>query len=62
VGDGYLGLIYTFDNNGENNGILSDASGKVKLESITHLRVNGDVLAVVDAFAKSVYVYRLEEK
>lgn len=62
VGDGYLGIIYSFNDEGENAGVLTSGSEKVQLESVTHLRVNGDILGVVDAFTKSIHVYRLEEK
>jgi sugar lactone lactonase YvrE len=63
VADGYTGVIQCFDNEGRFAGILKDPSGaKLKFGSVTHIRLNGNVLAVVDAFSKAVYVYELKEQ
>lgn len=61
VGDGYTGVIQFFGGNGKYEGIVKNSSGtKLKLGSITHIRVNGNKLAVVDAFDKTVNVYELK--
>lgn len=61
VGDGYTGVIQFFGMNGHYEGIVKTSSGsKLKLGSITHIRVNGNKLAVVDAFDKTVNVYELK--
>lgn len=63
VGDGYTGIIHYLDDEDMCNGVLTDVSlNKLGFESVTHLRIKEDILAVVDAFKKSVYVYKLEEK
>ncbi|TCK59351.1 NHL repeat-containing protein [Seleniivibrio woodruffii] len=60
VGDGFTGVIQYFDEDGKFAGVLKDKNGrKLKFDSITHMRINGRYLAVVDAFAKSVTVYEL---
>ncbi len=60
VADGYTGLIQIFDMDGRFLGLLSDIAGeKIELGSITHMRVKGNTLAVVDAFNKFVHVYKL---
>lgn len=63
VADGYTGLIQSLDMDGKFTGLLADRKGKkLEIGSITHIRVNGSMLAVVDAFNKAVYVYELEEQ
>lgn len=63
VADGYTGLIQYFDKDGKFAGVLTDASGKkLKFGSVTHIRINGNTLAVVDAFEKTVFVFQLKEK
>lgn len=60
VADGYTGIIQELDINGKFLGLLTDLSGrKLELGSPTHIRVNGNILAVIDAYDKAVYVYRL---
>lgn len=60
VGDGFTGVIQYFDPDGKYMGVLKDKSGKkLKFESITHMRINGRYLAVVDGFGRSVSVYEL---
>lgn len=62
VGDGYTGVIQYLDNEGRFTGLLKDKSGnRLSLGSVTHIRVNGDRLGVVDAFGKTVYIFELEE-
>jgi len=63
VADGYTGVIQYLDEDGRFAGILKDNSGKkLTFESVTHIRIKGNRLAIVDAFAKSVYVYELGEQ
>lgn len=63
VADGYTGLIQSLDMDGRFMGILTDSTGKkLELGSITHIRMNGSILAAVDAFTKAVYVYELKEQ
>lgn len=60
--DGYTGVIQTFDKDGRFKGVLTDITGKkLSLGSITHIRINQTILAVVDAFNKTIYVYELKE-
>lgn len=62
VADGYTGIIQYFDSEGKYAGYLIDSSGtKLEFKSVTHIRINGSILAVVDAFAKTVYIYELKE-
>lgn len=63
VGDGYTGVVQYLDGDGKFSGVLKDKSGK-KLEfgSVTHIRISGNRLAVVDAFNKAVYIYELGEE
>jgi hypothetical protein len=61
VADGYTGIIQHLDMNGKFIGVIADDTGrKLELGSITHIRVNEHILAVVDAFGKSVYVFELK--
>ncbi|QAR32579.1 hypothetical protein EP073_03905 [Geovibrio thiophilus] len=63
VADGYTGLIQYFDKDGKFAGVLTDASGKkLRFGSVTHIRINGNTLAVVDAFEKTVFIFQLKEK
>lgn len=63
VADGYLGIIQCFNTAGKFTGLVVDTSGKkLELGSITHLRVNGNILAAVDAFNKTVYIYTIKEQ
>jgi hypothetical protein len=60
VADGYTGVIQSLDMDGKYTGLLADGTGKkIQLGSPTHIRVNGNVMAVVDAFNKAVHVYQL---
>lgn len=62
VADGYTGIIQYFNKDGKFAGVLKDNKGTtLKLGSITHIRVSGNTLAVVDAYEKTVYVYKLRE-
>lgn len=63
VADGYTGIIQTLDLDGRFTGVIKDnRENKVELGSITHIRINESILAVVDAFNKSVHIYELKER
>ncbi|MCD8554999.1 NHL repeat-containing protein [Seleniivibrio sp.] len=60
VGDGFTGAVQYFDADGKYMGVLKDRNGKkLKFESVTHMRINGRYMAVVDGFARTVSVYEL---
>jgi hypothetical protein len=62
VADGYTGLIQYFDNTGKFAGVLKDNFGrKLTFGSVTHIRLKGNTLAVLDAFNKTVFIYELKE-
>lgn len=61
VADGYTGIIQALDLNGRFTGLLVDGTDhKIELGAISHIRVNGNILSVVDAFNKTVYVFCLK--
>jgi len=63
VADGFTGFIQTLDTDGNFTGVLKNESGqKLKFGSVTHIRVKGNLLAVVDAFNKTVYIFELKEQ
>ncbi|ADD67568.1 NHL repeat containing protein [Denitrovibrio acetiphilus DSM 12809] len=60
IADGYTGVVQYLDRDGRFEGVLKDEAGKrLEFGSVTHIRINGDKLAVVDAFNRSVFIYEL---
>lgn len=62
VADGYTGLIQYFNKDGRFAGVLKDTFGqKLTFGSVTHIRLKGNTLAVLDAYEKTVFIYELKE-
>lgn len=61
VADGYTGLIHIFKKNGEFVDVMKDSSNNViKFGSPTHIRIEGDLIGVVDPWYKVVKIYSIK--